>query len=77
MIFLECKKLQNVDHVAQLDVQIHNTRNRVCFSARSAVPSACVCLLELMATSRFALATTTGRPKEEDPNAPEASNFIN
>jgi len=28
-----------------------------------------------MATSRFALATTTGRPKEEDPNAPEASKF--
>ncbi|WVZ07349.1 hypothetical protein V8G54_020695 [Vigna mungo] len=67
----------NVDHVAQLDVQIRNTRNRVCFSARSAVPSACVCLLELMVTSRFALATTTGRPKEEDPNALEASNFIN
>ncbi|XP_027920442.1 uncharacterized protein LOC114178624 isoform X2 [Vigna unguiculata] len=65
----------NVVHVAEVDVQIRNTRNRVCFSARSVVRSACVCLLELMATSRFALATTTGRPKEEDPNAPEASKF--
>jgi len=72
MMFLECTKLQNVAHAAQVDVQIRNTRNRVCFSARSAVPSACVCLLELMATSRFALATITGRPKEEDPNAPKA-----
>lgn len=74
-MFLKCIKLQNVVHVAEVDVQIRNTRNRVCFSARSVVRSACVCLLELMATSRFALATTTGRPKEEDPNAPEASKF--
>ncbi|RDX97205.1 hypothetical protein CR513_20044, partial [Mucuna pruriens] len=66
---------KNVGHVAQLDAQTHNTRNPACSSAKSAVPSACVCLLELMATSRFALATTNGRPKGEDPNAPETSNF--
>lgn len=62
-------KFQNVDHVAQIDAQTHNTRSHVCFSAKSAVPSACVCLLELMAISKFALAITTGRPKEEDQNA--------
>ena len=65
-------KLQNVGHVAQVGAQRHNTRSRACSSAKSAVPSAYVCLLGLMATSRFALATTTGRPKGEDPNAPES-----
>ena len=71
----ECTKLQNVGHVAPLDAQTHNTRNRACSSAKSAVPSAYVCLLELMATSKFALATTTGRPKGEGQNAPETINF--
>ncbi|KAG4927818.1 hypothetical protein JHK82_053511 [Glycine max] len=66
---------KNVGHVAPLDAQTHNTRNRACSSAKSAVPSAYVCLLELMATSKFALATTTGRPKGEGQNAPETINF--
>ncbi|GAV69370.1 hypothetical protein CFOL_v3_12871 [Cephalotus follicularis] len=59
----------SVDQDALEDVQIHNTRSHACSFAKSAVPSACVCLQELMATSKFALATMTGRPREEDPNA--------
>ncbi|KAJ1385180.1 hypothetical protein SESBI_41872 [Sesbania bispinosa] len=53
------------------DAQIHNTRNHACSSAISVVPNACVYLLELMETSRSAHAITIGRPKGEDPNAPE------
>lgn len=69
--------MQNVGHAAQIDAQIHNTRNRACSSAISAVPSACVCLLDFMATSRSALATTTGKPKGEDPNVPKFFNYFN
>ncbi|KAL2326029.1 hypothetical protein Fmac_025087 [Flemingia macrophylla] len=58
-------------HVARTDARTHNTRSRACSSAKSAVPNACVCHLEPTATSRSALATTTGKPKGEDPNAPE------
>ncbi|TKY53408.1 hypothetical protein E2542_SST24938 [Spatholobus suberectus] len=66
-----CMKFQIAVLVAQTDARTHNTRSRVCFSAKSVVPNACVCHLELMATRRSARATTTGRPKGEDPNAPE------
>ncbi|KAK6244233.1 hypothetical protein QUC31_010642 [Theobroma cacao] len=54
---------------ALLDVQRHNTGSHACSSARSAAPSACVCHQELMETSNSALATTIGRPREEDPSA--------
>ncbi|KAJ1385181.1 hypothetical protein SESBI_41873 [Sesbania bispinosa] len=57
------------------DVQRHITRNHACSSAISAVLNACVCLLELMETKMFAHAITTGRPKEEDPNALETLKF--
>ncbi|XP_022640737.1 uncharacterized protein LOC106771576 isoform X2 [Vigna radiata var. radiata] len=63
--------------VVRRDVQRHSTRNHVCSSARSVVPSVCVFLLEPMATRRYAPATTTGRPKGEDPNALESSNSHN
>ena len=65
-------KLQIAVHVAPKDAQIRNTRSRAYSFAKSAVPNACVCLQELMATRRFALAITTGRPKGEGPNAPES-----
>ncbi|KAF1880992.1 hypothetical protein Lal_00023022 [Lupinus albus] len=66
----------NVGHVAHRDAQKHSTRSHACSSAKSVVPSVYVFLLELMATSKFVLAITTGRPKEEDPNAPEFSYFL-
>ncbi|XAR73540.1 hypothetical protein NMG60_11007531 [Bertholletia excelsa] len=47
------------------------TRSRACSSASSAVPSACACRRGLPATSKRALATTTGRPKKAAPNALE------
>ena len=67
-----CMKLQIALHVAKKDAQRRITRSHAYSSARSAVPNACVCLQELMATRRFALAITTGRPKGEGPNAPES-----
>jgi len=54
---------------AQRDVQRRNTRSHAYFSATSVVPSACAFLRVPMATSRLALATTIGRPREEDLNA--------
>lgn len=58
-----------MDHDALIDAQTHNTRSHAYSFVTSVVLSVCVCLLAIMATSRFALATTTGRPKGEDPNA--------
>ncbi|CAB4308820.1 unnamed protein product [Prunus armeniaca] len=60
----------SADRGAPLGARPQHTRSLVCFSAKSVVQSACVCLLEHMETSKFALATTTGRPREEDQNAP-------
>ncbi|KAL5745181.1 hypothetical protein ACOSP7_026327 [Xanthoceras sorbifolium] len=54
---------------ARIDARLRHTRSHACFSARNAAQSACVCLLELMETSRSALATIIGRPRKEDPNA--------
>ncbi|KAK9271479.1 hypothetical protein L1049_001838 [Liquidambar formosana] len=51
----------------------HPTKSHACSSASNAAPSASVFLQALMATSKCALATTTGRPKKEDPNALEPS----
>uniref|UniRef100_A0A7N2KY02 Uncharacterized protein n=1 Tax=Quercus lobata TaxID=97700 RepID=A0A7N2KY02_QUELO len=58
---------QSVPIVAR---QLHK-RSHACFSALSAAQSASVFLLALMATSKFALATITGRPRQEDPSALE------
>ncbi|XXG55434.1 hypothetical protein AAC387_Pa03g3102 [Persea americana] len=54
---------------AHTDARQRHTGNHACSSASSAALSACVFLLALMETSRPALATTTGRPRKEDPNA--------
>ncbi|CAB4278334.1 unnamed protein product [Prunus armeniaca] len=62
--------LMSADRGALLGARPQRTRSLVCFSAKSVVQSACVFLLEHMETSKFALATTTGRPREEDQNAP-------
>ncbi|PON93590.1 hypothetical protein TorRG33x02_105740 [Trema orientale] len=62
----------NARENAQGDAAKHNTTNHACFSAKNAATSAFVCLLATMATKLCALATTTGRPREEDPSALES-----
>ncbi|CAK9322659.1 unnamed protein product [Citrullus colocynthis] len=52
-----------------LDAEKHSTTSHACSSAKSAAGSACVCRLATMETKPFALATTTGRQRKEDPNA--------
>ncbi|KAK6920872.1 hypothetical protein RJ641_014550, partial [Dillenia turbinata] len=53
----------------QGDVAGHSTTSHACSSARNVAQHASVCLLVTMATSKYALATTTGRPRKVDPNA--------
>ncbi|RRT40010.1 hypothetical protein BHE74_00056512, partial [Ensete ventricosum] len=48
-----------------------STTSHACSSARSVAPSASACHRVSMATKENAPATTTGRPREEDPNAHE------
>ncbi|XVE61071.1 hypothetical protein DITRI_Ditri06bG0010400 [Diplodiscus trichospermus] len=67
---------KSADPAAQPDARRHNTRSHACSSATSAAPSACVCRRELMETSKFALATTIGRPREEDPSALDHHHLI-
>ncbi|KAH1130436.1 hypothetical protein J1N35_001814 [Gossypium stocksii] len=61
--------LKSVVQDAHRDAQLQHTRNHACSSAKSVVPSACVCLQALTATNNLALATIIGRPREEAPNA--------
>ncbi|XWS73611.1 hypothetical protein CRYUN_Cryun02cG0143400 [Craigia yunnanensis] len=61
--------MQNVVQDAQPDALQQRTRSHACFSVKSAVPSAYVCLQAHMETNNIAHATTTGRPREEAPNA--------
>ncbi|CAN6695033.1 unnamed protein product [Malus baccata var. baccata] len=61
----------SVHRDVQVGARLQHTRSLVCFSAKSVAPSACVCLLEHMETNKFALATITGRPREEDQNVPK------
>lgn len=65
---------QSAEGGARVGAQRRRTRSHACSSARSVVLNACVCLREPMETSRFAPATITGRPREEDPNALENGN---
>ncbi|KAF8403587.1 hypothetical protein HHK36_011691 [Tetracentron sinense] len=58
-----------VHRAAPLDAQRQLTRSHACSSAKSVAPSACVCLRAHTETSSLALATITGRPRGEDPNA--------
>ena len=62
----------NAHHSAQGGAARPNTTSLACSSARNAAASACVCPQVSMGTRLCALATTTGRPRKEDPNALEA-----
>ena len=69
---LKCVVINNVQNAqigAPLGAGGHNTTNHACSSAKSAAGSACVCPLATTETKPCALATTTGRPRKEDPNA--------
>lgn len=61
--------MQIANQDAPIDAQQHRTRSHACSSVLSAVPNASASLLEFMATSKFALATTIGRPRKDDPSA--------
>ncbi|KAF8395645.1 hypothetical protein HHK36_019595 [Tetracentron sinense] len=65
--------LKNAHLVAPQDAQRQHTRSHACSSAKSVAPSACACLPAHMETSSSALATITGRPRGEDPNARDDS----
>uniref|UniRef100_A0A803L978 Legume lectin domain-containing protein n=1 Tax=Chenopodium quinoa TaxID=63459 RepID=A0A803L978_CHEQI len=60
-------------HNVQGGARTLNTANHACFSATNAAGSAFVFHQASMATSKFALATTTGRPNRV---APSALNFF-
>ncbi|KAG5536613.1 hypothetical protein RHGRI_024138 [Rhododendron griersonianum] len=59
----------NADRNAQGDVAKHSTRNHACSSATNVAQSACVFPMATTGTRVHALATTTGRPRKEAPNA--------
>ncbi|KAK9198618.1 hypothetical protein WN944_013804 [Citrus x changshan-huyou] len=61
----------NAHHSAQGDVARRSTTNPACSSVKNAVPSASASLRGSMGTRLYALATITGRPRAEDPNAPK------
>lgn len=60
---------QNARRGAHQGAQRQLTRRHACSTVTSAVQSVCVFLLEHTGTSRCAPAITTGRPREEAPNA--------
>ncbi|EEF47867.1 conserved hypothetical protein [Ricinus communis] len=66
----------NARRNARGDVARHSITNPACSSARNAVRSAYAFLLGTTGTKVCALATTTGRPNVEDPNALRINSFI-
>lgn len=60
---------QNAPHNARGGAGEPSTRSRACSSVTSAAGSACACLRGIMVIKPCALATTTGRPRKEDPSA--------
>ncbi|KAE8694343.1 putative transcription factor [Hibiscus syriacus] len=66
---LEVSRLTNAHRSAQGDVARPSTTNHACSSVRNAAGLACVCHQGIMGTNKFALVTTTGRPRKEAPNA--------
>ncbi|KAL8266317.1 hypothetical protein R6Q59_003661 [Mikania micrantha] len=60
----------NAPDSVQGDAAERNTINHACFSARNAVQSACVYHRGIMGINKSALATTTGRQRKVDQNAP-------
>ncbi|TXG57551.1 hypothetical protein EZV62_015380 [Acer yangbiense] len=59
----------NVEESATGDVGIHSTTKPALHSVTNAAKSVCVCLQGIMGINKFVLATTTGRPRKEDPSA--------
>ncbi|KAL5143553.1 hypothetical protein HKD37_09G026478 [Glycine soja] len=68
---VEVSRVTNAHHNARGDVARPNTTSPACFSVRSAAGNACVCPRGIMVIKLCALATTTGRPRKEDPSALE------
>ncbi|XWS40878.1 hypothetical protein CRYUN_Cryun17cG0033800 [Craigia yunnanensis] len=66
---LEVSRATNVHHSARGGAARPNTISHACSSVRNAVRNACVFLQGIMGTKLCALATTTGRPRKEDPSA--------
>lgn len=58
--------MQSARERVNTDARKRHTRSRACFSARNVASSVGVCPLGLMATNKFALATTIGKPKGVD-----------
>nr|AFK43150.1 unknown [Lotus japonicus] len=66
---LEVSRATNAHHNARGGAAGPSTTNLACFSAKSAAGLASVCPRVIMGTKLCALATTTGRPREEVPSA--------
>ncbi|KAJ0042283.1 hypothetical protein Pint_19224 [Pistacia integerrima] len=65
----ETNEMGNVHHNVRGDAARLNIISHACSSVRSVAKSAFVCPQVSMATNKSALATTTGRPRREAPNA--------
>ncbi|KAK8592884.1 hypothetical protein V6N12_044977 [Hibiscus sabdariffa] len=66
---LEASRVTNVHQSAREDAVKPNTISRACSSVKNVAANAFACPPVIMATKLFALATTIGRPKKEDPSA--------
>lgn len=60
---------QNALHSAREDAARHSITNHACSSVRNVAGSVCAFLRVSMVIKPSALATTTGRPRKEDPSA--------
>ncbi|KAL3526527.1 hypothetical protein ACH5RR_011183 [Cinchona calisaya] len=60
---------RNARHNARGGAAGPSTTSHACSSVKSAAESACACPQAIMGTKPCALATTTGRPRKEDPSA--------
>lgn len=60
---------QNALHSAREDAARHSITNHACSSVRNVARSVCAFLRVSMVIKPSALATTTGRPRKEDPSA--------
>ncbi|KAL3620346.1 hypothetical protein CASFOL_035258 [Castilleja foliolosa] len=65
----------NVHQDAHIGAQRQHSRSHACSTAKNVVQCVCVCHLAHMGTSKFALATTTGKPREVDQNALEKKTY--
>ncbi|EOY03461.1 Uncharacterized protein TCM_018553 [Theobroma cacao] len=70
---LEASRAPNAQHSVRGGAARPSTISHACSSVRNAAGNACVCPQGIMGTKLCALATTTGRPRKEDPSALEES----